>query len=205
MPKQVDIPYITGKTHYDVEQAIYRLREAIEAHGAQLEAQDEAIAGMAPLTLSEIQQALSPTGDYPLPTAGLLNTVPANTGGGDVQPPITVPNHLDIAQAAHDSLGISPTSTVEEIFRYAQLTAWNISMLGTDPPSIHVGLLAQPTGDAIFTCAGTSYAAYRICYDNGANIKLLTSPEHGAQAEWFQEANVDIPAWRPPTDPSGPC
>lgn len=203
MPKQVDIPHLTGLVPYPVEQAILRLREAIEAHGAQLDDQDAVLAGLPPpLTLSEIQQALSPTGDYPLPTAGLLNTVPANTGGGDVQPPVTVPNHLDIVQSVLASMPLDGSSTNEQIFRFAQMVVWQIFQLGTDPPTINVGLLHQASGDGVFTCAGVPYATFRICYDNGANIKILTG---SFTAQWTQEANVPLDEYRPPTDPSSPC
>lgn len=204
MPKQVDLPHITGKVPYEVEQAILRLREAIELHGAQLEAQDATLAALpAPLTLSEIQQALSPSGDYPLPTAGLLNTTPAPTGGGgSPQTPVTVPDHLDIVQSVLASMPLDASSTNEQIFRFAQMVVWQIFNLGTDPPPLEVGLLHQAAGDGVFTCAGVPYATFRICYNNGANIKILTG---SYTAQWTQEANVPLDEYRPPTDPSGPC
>lgn len=72
----IDLPILTGTIPHDAEQAILRLREAIEALQAQVSA-GTGLAGQS--SLDQIQQALGPQGSNPLPTAGLLNTLPPST------------------------------------------------------------------------------------------------------------------------------
>lgn len=203
MARTIDLPHFTGQVPYATEQAIQRLREHLETALTENDTLRATIAALPPpLTLPEIQQALSPTGAYPLPTAGALNTTPPPSGGIAPPPPATAPNHLDIAQAALATLGINASSTPEELFRYAQLVAWNVQALGTDPPGWNVGLLMQGSGSGVFNCAGINYASFRICYSNGANIKILTG---SFVAEWLQEANIPLSDYHVPTDPASAC
>lgn len=203
-PAKIDLPIFTGQVPYDTEQAILRLREHVESvitENRNLRAQ---LSGLPrPLTLAEIQAALSSTGSHPVSIAGSPDSVPPQTQPPSAPPRVTVPNHLDIVQAAYATLGgLNDTSTPEQLFRFAQLCAWNIQLANLDPPTIHVGLLMQGGGDGIFTCAGTSYACFRICYDNGANIKILTG---SFQPQWTQEADVPLTDYHVPTDPAGAC
>lgn len=70
----IDLPSITGKVHHDVEQAILRLREALESTQAMARAAQSTAASQPALTLPQIQEALSPTGSHPLATASALNS-----------------------------------------------------------------------------------------------------------------------------------
>ena len=199
----IDLPHLTGVVPYQAEQAVLRLREAIESMSASLHKRIDAIPRT--LTLEEIQQALSASGSHPLPTAGLLNTLPAQSSPVQPSPPPApspIPNHLATVQAVFAATPVDGTSTPEQLFRFAQMVAWQIMLLGTDPPPLAVGLLMQASGDGTFTCAGVTYASFRICYNNGGNIKILTG---SFQPQWTQESDVPLTDYHVPTDPAGPC
>lgn len=108
-----------------------------------------------------------------------------------------------IVESVRVSLGISASSTPHELFKFVQTVVWEISLLGPDPNSgALVGLLMQEGGDGVFTCDGVTYACFRLLYDNGANIKILTG---SYTTQWTQEADVAVTDWHAPTDPAISC
>lgn len=206
MARGITLPNL-GHLDYSTQRAINILRENLEDAHSVNDALVARLRGMpAPLTLDQIQAALSPTGSHPIATAALLNTTPAPTNP-PIPPPFVAPapeNH-DALVATVLAAQVPPldgTSTNEQIFRFAQQVVWEISLLGPDANGSNVGLLHQDSGDGVFTCAGIPYATFRICYDNGANIKILTG---SFTAQWTQEGDIPISEWRPPTAPGSPC
>lgn len=202
----IDLPNL-GSLDQGSRRAIEILRDRLQDTEDRATKAHELLAAQPPiLTIDEIRDQLSATGSSPLPTAALLNTNPAQTN--PVPPPSNMapapPDHTGVVQAvlAAQSPPLDEFSSNEQIFRFAQQVVWEIFQLGTDPPDMHVGLLHQAAGDGVFTCAGVPYATFRICYDTGANIKILTG---SFTAQWTQEANVPLDEYRPPTDPSSPC
>ncbi len=76
----IDLGHLTGLIPHQVEQAILRLREAIEDVQEQNQLLASAVAATPPPpTMSEIQQALSPAGSNPLPVSGFSQTESAQT------------------------------------------------------------------------------------------------------------------------------
>lgn len=137
------------------------------------------------------------------------NTTQSQAGGGSgstpAPPTAAAPtNHVDIVEAARVSLGINAGSTNAQLFKFAQTVAWNIAALGADPAAGNVGLLHQDSGDGVFYCVdmNDTLACFRICYDNGANIKILTG---SYTSQWTQEADVPVTDWRAPTNPASVC
>jgi hypothetical protein len=201
MPKPIDLPHLTGLVPYQVEQAIYRLREAIEAHGTTLDDVQAQIANVpAPLSLPEIQQALSPTGDYPLPTAGLLNTVPAASTPGSTTPVTPVEDGLDspplpdvflaIVQSAASAYNITGASSDEDVFNFMRTVCENINNTGLVPPGLTCGFTDAPSSGAnVYTCLGETYRYARVTFSNDHTFKLLIDADPGGARtpEWADE------------------
>lgn len=211
-----DLPHFTGQVPYAVEQAILRLREAIDQHKTDFEAYAaEQASKPLPLTLPDIQRELSPTGSYPLPTAALLNTNTPPSGG--TPPPVPVEDGLNapplpdeflaIVVAAHDGMGISGASTAEEVFRFIQTVAQNINATVTLPGGLLCGLTsAPPGGDNVFTCAGETYRYARVTFSNDHTFKCLIDADPGGARtpEWADEG-LTAGLYKVATSPTDPC
>lgn len=137
--------------------------------------------------------------------------VTAVLGGSDVpgDPATgTAPAPTDqsgIVESVRVSLGISASSTPFELFKFAQTVVWQIAALGIDPVAGNVGLLMQDSGDGTYLCPAMGpqvVACFRLCYDNGANIKILTG---SYTTQWTQEADIALSQWHAPTDPGSVC
>ncbi len=205
----INLPHITGQVPYDVERTIQILREQLESAVGRLEEHEAYMAAQPPiLTMEEIQEALGPTGSNPLETAGLLNTTPAETTPPPPPPPDDgIPDYIAIVTAAHGSLGISGTSTDEEVFRFIQTVAENINLSGMNPSGIVCGLtLAPPGGDNVFTCAGTTYRYARVTFSNGHVFKcLIDADPGGARTPTWADNGLDPSLYSVATSPSSPC
>lgn len=210
-----DLPHFTGEVPYQTEQAILLLRSALDRHIQELHARIDNLP--APLSLSEIQQELSPTGSYPLPTAALLNTTPPPTSPGSTAPPTPVedgvPDFIDIVTAAHDSMGIGPDSPPELVFDFMRTVCANInaSPWQSDPAQNPSGLVcgftdAPPGGDNVYTCAGETYRYARVTFSNDHTFKLLIDADPGGARtpEWADEG-ITAGLYRPATSPGSPC
>lgn len=212
---QVELPTFTGEVKYQTEQAILRLREAIEFHVADLHAR---LDGLPPqLTLAEIQQELSPTGTYPLPTAALLNTAtpPTSSGGSTPPPPIEdgIPDFLDIVTAVHAAFGITGASTPEEVFNFMRTVASDINNTPwqSDPALNPSGLVcgftdAPSNGDNVFTCLGETYRYARVTFSNDHTFKILIDADPGgARTPNWADEGITAGLYRPNTVPGSPC
>lgn len=210
-----DLPIFTGEVPHQTEQAILLLRQALDDKVNELHARIDAIPPG--LSLADIQRELSPTGSYPLPTAALLNTTEPPTNPDSGAPPTPVEDGLNspplpdeflaIVTAAHDSMGIGPTSTDEEVFRFIQTVAQNINATVTLPGGLVCGLTsAPPGGDNVFTCAGETYRYARVTFSNDHTFKCLIDADPGGARtpEWADEG-ITAGLYRVATDPSGPC
>lgn len=205
MPPQS--PTFPSDTPYHVKEGFRRLYEHagnIEAENAALKAQ---VASLPPiLNLDAIRSALQAGGSHPLnlqnlqgtPAAGTSSSSSSGGGGGGMSP---APNHFAIVQAVWTQLGINPSSTPLELFKFAQTVVWDIAQIQA-PSDPKAGLLMQAGGDGTYTCNGTTFACFRFCYDNGANIKILTG---SYTAQWSQETDVPTADWSAPTDPATVC
>lgn len=168
---------------------------------------------------NQVKKAMDPTEPQDLVTLSFLQSYVANfasalgsagaAGGGTGTDPSapTAPAPSDqsgIVEAARVALGINAGSTPFELFKFAQTVVWNISLLGPDPVAGNVGLLHQDAGDGVFYCVdmNDTLACFRICYDNGANIKILTG---SYTTQWTQESDVPVTDWVAPTDPTVAC
>lgn len=205
----IDLPVISGQVPYAVEDAINRLREELERTKDELE-KERAIreATPAPLTIEEIWAALSPTGPFPLATAGLLNTEPPPTTPPPTPPPSdNIPDYLAVVQAVHASLGVSGASTDEQMFRFIQTVVQDINLTGTVPAGIVCGLcLAPPAGANVFTCAGITYRYGRLCFSNGHLFDVLIDADPGgARTPQWADNGFDPSLYSVATDPSSPC
>ena len=179
--------------------SIHTMNDALTTAQATIKSQSATLASQSALLTThsnKITQALTAAGKF----TGTGNFAGVPPGGGGIGP--EVPNHLDIVQSVLGSMPLDATSPPADLFAFIQQVVWQISLLGTDPPGMLVGLLHQAGGDGVYTCAGTTYACFRLCYDNGANIKVLTG---NFTAQWFPEAPIVIADWRPPKDPASPC
>lgn len=214
-PHAVDLPHFSGQVPHDVEQAILRLREAIEFNALRVSRVNDQLSAMPrPLTIEEIQARLSPTGDYPLPTAGLLNTTPpvtAPTTGGNTPPPPPVddgiPDYLSIVQADAAAAGITGASTDEEVFNFMRQVVADINASGMNPAGIVCGFTdAPPGGDNVFTCAGSTYRYARVTFSNDHTFKLLIDADPGGARtpEWADEG-ITAGLYRVATPPGDPC
>jgi hypothetical protein len=212
VPRKINLPHFTGQVPYEVEQAIQRLREELESAFDRQDAIAGRIDALPPqLTLEQIQQELSPSGNYPLPTAGLLGTTPAPSVPGDTTPPDPIndgiPDHLDIVESVRVSMGIGPTSTDEEMWRFLQTVVEEINNSGTDPVGLVCGYtLAPPAGAAVFTCAGITYRYARVCYSNGHLFDIVIDADPGGTrlASW-QDNGLDLSLYSVATSPTSPC
>jgi len=143
----IDLPTLTGQIPRDVEQAILRLREAIEDQQLRAEALVAAVQALpAPLSIAEIQAALAPTGTHPLPTAALLNTTPAQTG--PVPPAQPVPGQ----EVPNGYAAICPDGTRVQF--------------PTEPPQVIFGSdapIALPTFGMFVTAMSGSFGHLAIC------------------------------------------
>ena len=159
------------------------------------------------LTMEEIQAQLGPLGQYPLPTVGLLPT-DANTDPPEI-PPIDdgIPNYIDIVTAAHDSMGIGPASTAEEVFNFMRQVAADINASGTVPSGLVCGfVLAPPAGDNVFTCSGETYRYNRVAFSNGHLFKILIdSDPGGARTPDWTSNGMSPTLYAPATSPGSPC
>lgn len=208
----INLPTLPPSTPRPVQDAFARL----QAHSTKVESElvdlKSRVGQMpAPLTLDQIRQALQAGGSHPLNIQNLQGTpaqanpivpsTPSGGGGGGGGNLAPAPNHADIVNAVWAELGINPSSTDFELFKFAQTVVWRISLVQA-PEDPQAGLLSQRGGDGVYNCAGTTYACFRFCYANGANIKILTG---SYTAQWTQEANVPPADWRAPTDPATVC
>ena len=169
---------------------------------------------------NQVKRAMDPTEPQDLVTLSFLQSYVANFasalgsaglagGGTGTDPDVpTVPaptNQLGIVEAARVALGINAGSTPFELFKFAQTVVWNISLLGPDPVAGLVGMAQQDIGDGIYLCTDIGprpVACFRIMYDNGANIKILTGTY---TSQWTQEGDIAVANWTAPTDPAVAC
>ncbi len=208
-----DLFHMTGKVPYEVEQNILRLRTALDDLKLQHQNLREDVANLPPiLSLADIQQGLGPTGSNPLPTAELLNTVPAPTGG--VPPPDPqpvddgIPDHSAEVNAVYAIHPVGPTSTDEEMFRFCQYVAQAILAAATDPVGLTCGLLLKAGGANIFVCNGESFSYSRVCYNNGHVFKIVVDADPGGARTptWADNSPPLLPAeYHVATDPTSPC
>ncbi len=205
----ISLPHITGQVPYDVEQAIELLRRHLELLSGQFDEANSKIKAMPPpLTLAEIQKQLSPTGQYPLPTASLLNTTPPPVNPPSPPPPDDgIPNYIAIVTADRNAAGIGPTSTPEECFRFVQQVALDINGSGMNPPGIVCGFVSAPAaGENVFTCAGQTYRYNRVGFSNGHLFKILEdSDPGGARIPSWDDNGFQPSLYRPATPPGSPC
>lgn len=214
----VDIPTITGQVPYGVEQAIQRIREMLQVHIGRVEdLEDRFAAQPAPLTLAEIQRELSPTGSYPLPTAALLNTNTPPTSPTTEAPPTPVDDGLANpplsdaclaqVQAAASSLGIGPSSTDEQMFRFIQTAVQNINLNVTLPAGLVCGLTDAPSsGSNVFTCQGNTYRYGRLTFSNDHSFDVLIDADPGgARTPAWTDNGITAGLYRVATSPTDPC
>lgn len=119
-------------------------------------------------------------------------------GSGSAAAPTS---QLAIVQSVLTAQGWTATPNNQQLFAFIVEVVWQISALGTDAAAGSVGLLGQAAGDGVYTYLGVPYATFRLCYSNGANIKVLTG---SYTAQWSQEADVPTTDWRAPVIPGGP-
>ena len=204
---------MTGKTPYEVEQNILKLRESLDNLAKEHQLTRQTLLNLPPIySLDEIQQALSPTGSNPLPTAAALNTTPAPSSPVEPPPPTPVddgiPDHSAEVNAVYAAHPVGPTSTDEEMFRFCQYVAQAIIASGTDPAGRICGLLLKPTGANIFTCNGETYSYSRVCYDNGHVFKVVADADPGGARTpaWEDNSPPLLPgSYHVATDPTSPC
>lgn len=206
---QVELPNFGKDVPYEMQRAFWQLRDQLEAGLNRLTQIEDWQAAQPPiLTLEEIQQQLGPLGATPLSTAGLLNTTPADTNPPDI-PPVEdgIPNYLDIVTAVHDSMGIGPDSTAEEVFNFMRQVAADINASGQNPPGIVCGFAdAPPVGDNVFTCSGETYRYNRVCFSNGHLFKILIdSDPGGARLPTWDNNGMAPDLYREATAPGSPC
>lgn len=213
-PLFTDLFHMTGQVPYSVEQNILRLRDALDRLQQQHADTRQTLDNLPPIhSLAEIQHALGPTGTNPLPTAELLNTVPAPTGG--VPPPAPqpvndgIPDHSAEVNAVYATNPVGPTSTDEEMFRFCQRVAQAILAANTDPVGLTCGLLLKDAGTAnVFTCNGESYSYSRVCYNNGHVFKIVVDADPGGvrTPTWADNSPPLLPGnYHVATDPTAPC
>lgn len=206
--KPIDLPHLTGAP-YGVEQAIYLLRDALadaQAENDDLRARFESLPPI--LSLEEIQAQLGPMGSNPIPTAGLLNTTPPETGG-EGPPPVDdgIPDYLSIVQAEHAAAGIGPASTDYEMFDFVRSVAAAINASGMNPSGITCGLVtAPPAGENVYTCAGQTYRYNRVGFSNGHLFKIVSAsgPGEDRNPAW-DDNGFDVSLYSPATAPGSPC
>lgn len=164
--------------------------------------------GQSALSMDQIRAALQAGGSHPLNLQNLIGTsagsnpfISSGGGGGGGGGKAFAPNHADIANAVWAELGINPGSTDQQLFKYAQTVVWRIAQI-QDPTDPMAGLLMQAGGDGTYNCGGQLFAVFRFCYNNGANIKILTG---SYTAQWSQESDVPLTDWHAPTDPATVC
>lgn len=200
---------MTGQVPWDVEQNILDLRQAIDQLRAEHDQTKANLAALPPiLSMEEIQSALGPTGTNPLPTAGLVNTVPPPTQPSSPPPQDDgIPNYLSIVQADAAAAGIGPTSTDEAMFRCIQQIAADINASGMNPTGIVCGFTtAPPAGSNVFTCAGITYRYNRVSFSNGHIYKVFEdSDPGGARTPSWDNNGSDLSLYSPATAPGSPC
>ena len=206
--KPIDLPHLTGAS-YGVEQAIYLLRDALadaQAENDDLRARFESLPPI--LSLEEIQAQLGPMGSNPIPTAGLLNTTPPDTGG-EGPPPVDdgIPDYLSIVQAEHTAAGIGPTSTDQEMFDFMRSVAAAINASGQNPPGITCGFTdAPPAGSNVYTCAGATYRYNRVTFSNDHTFKIvIDSDPGGARTPSWDDNGITAGLYRVASAPGSPC
>ena len=134
--KAIDLPTLPAGTPYDLQQTVNVLRDHLEHAYELIGIQDARLASLPPpLTLDQIQQALSATGSHPLPTAELLNTNPPPTGpipppaapgiGNDPNPPLNpiAPDLSNVAIVSGDA---------SDVLTWAQTAVLTASFLSPD-------------------------------------------------------------------------
>jgi hypothetical protein len=131
------------------------------------------------------------------------------TGGGGGGGGTTVaPNYSSIVNQTFGDLGLTDASVGDPhaLFKFAQTCVWRISQAQPAGETL-VGLLTQGGGDGTFTCNGVTYACYRLCFDNGANVKILAGGYTGSplRPDWTQQADIPVTDWHAPTDPATEC
>lgn len=124
-------------------------------------------------------------------------------GGGGGGGGTDAPDYSGLVQAAWAQTGINASSTDAQLFDFARLAVWSIAAAQVQHPlEPLVGLLTQGGGDGTYNCGGTIYACFRLCFNNGANIKILTG---SYTPQWSQESDIDPVDWHQPIDPVAVC
>jgi hypothetical protein len=220
--KKPTYPMVTSVKDWDTQQAlreiwnqVHNLGTTQSTHAADIAAAQSTIATLRS-QLTAAQQQLVRIGpaqyvDKASPNTSMYFGVNAgNSGvggtGSNVSPGggggTPAPNYANVVQAAWAAVGgLSSSSTSADWFLFIRTAVWNISALQPANEPL-VGLLTQAGGDGTYNCGGTVYACFRLCFNNGANIKVLTG---SFQPEWVQEADIPIPAWHAPIDPTAAC
>lgn len=139
--------------------------------------------------------------NYATAQGGAAASAGGGTGGAPSPGEATAPNYEAVVTDVWGSLGVTSASTPFQLFKFVQNVVWRISSMQPAGETL-VGLLTQTGGDGVYTCNGVTYACFRLCFDNGANIKILTG---SFQPQWTQEANIDVADWHAPTDPAVDC
>ncbi len=203
----IDLPHLTGKVDYDVKRSIDLLRQALETEIQRREELLEVVsASPTALTLQEIHSALSPTGELPLDTAALLNTIPPATTPVPV-PPVPPPpqppppdNHLDVVIQAKADLVAAAIDLSGDCggFEITKLVAWRLKL--SEPT---IGLLFKDTGTRCSE-GGIDYSIDRVMYQNGVIVDVVGSAGVANVPQWNVEDAVDPIRWREPIQPAIP-
>lgn len=205
----IELPHITGKVPYAVEESINILRRELELGLRRIQAAEAFIAEAPPiLTIEEIQEALGPLGSNPLPTAGLLNTTPADTNPPPAPGPDDgIPDYLSIVQAAATAYGISGASSDADVFGFIRTVAQDINASGTVPAGLTCGLTSAPSGgDNVYTCAGNTYRYARVTFSNDHTFKcLIDADPGGARTPEWADDGLTPGLYRPAVSPGSPC
>lgn len=200
---------MTGEVPHTVEQNILLLRDAFDKVKVQLAEARAFLASLPPvLTIEQIQQQLGPLGSNPLPTAGLLNTTPADTNAPAV-PGVDdgIPDYSGIVSADAASAGINGASSDEQVFRFICAVAFDINNSGTVPAGLTCGqTLGPPGGSNVFTCAGNTYRYARVTFSNDHTFKCLIDADPGGARtpEWADEG-ITTGLYSPAVAPGSPC
>lgn len=207
--KPIDLPQLTGTVPFDLERTVEILRDHLEFAHEQIGQLNARLASMPPpLTLDQIQQALSATGSNPLQTAALLNTNPPST----VPPPPTpepdgIPDHQAIVQAVATAQSIGPATSDAAMFVFIRTVVQQIIASGTDPPGLVCGQCLGPFGGAAtFTCLGITYRYARVCYSNGHVFDVLIDGDPGgARTPQWADNGIDLALYAVAVSPGSAC
>ncbi len=201
----INHPNIDGQVPFAVKTTIDILRYEIERTQAMVSAQDARIAAARGITLDDAAEGLAPTGEKPLPTAGLLNTQEPETEQPKAPVDDGIANYVDIVSDVKTELNIGPTTTPADMFASIREIVTRINAEPNLPDNIICGLvLAPPAGENVYTCAGTTYRYNRVGFSNGHLFKVYSDSDPGGQRLAAWDDNGLVPSLYAPAV-VGPC